>query len=84
MKDTLNIKQKTGSANHYVIERVMEETINRANLEERKRNLEVQIEGIKDQLGTLEANLKVVTSALDTGKGRTSKEIKDSKAVGGK
>lgn len=80
MKDTIQINSI--DANHFIIARVMEEVVDRANLEERERSLKMQIEALEDQLDTLKKNLKTVQDALKHGKGHSTKEINNIKAVG--
>lgn len=81
MRDFIRIKKKDGSE-HFEIRRTMTEVVNRSNLEERKNNLEMQIEATQDTLDTLKKNLDTVKQALNTGFGQTEKEIIDAKAIG--
>jgi hypothetical protein len=79
MRDNLRIKQT--DATHFEIRRTMTETVNRANMEDRKRTLEMQIETLTDQLDTLKNNLAAVNDALKNGLGQTEKNV-EAKAVG--
>jgi uncharacterized coiled-coil protein SlyX len=76
-----NIRIKSTSPLHYEIRRTMSEVINRSNLEDRKKNLEMQIEAQEDALDTMKRNLAAINDALATGRGETEKETKQ-KSVG--
>ncbi len=63
MRDNVSIrpnKEKT----HFTVTRVLEETVNRSDLEERVRRLRMEIEGLDEQRELLQKNLKITEDAL--------------------
>jgi len=63
MRDNVSIrpnKEKT----HFTVTRVLEETVDRAQLEERVKRIEMELEGMAEQRELLEKNLKITKDAL--------------------
>lgn len=87
MRDVIQINRV--DATHFEIIRTLTDKVNRANLEEQLKQLEMQEEGLHDQLEAIENNKENILKALAVEEGGTIegegkvvnlKEEKDKKA----